>query len=518
MSAPATEINLRELIPPIRYHSFLKLIRVTAWVMRFIRNTKKKKEERRLATNNNNKEGRWLSAGELSNAKFLWIKDEQLSTKNLNDVGRDLGTYLDDDGLVRCRGRLDNANLTFNAKHPYLLPSGQLARTIVYDVHHRIKHAGVRDTLVELRQEFWIPKGRNFVKKALFDCNTCKRVNAKPYAYPEPPSLPEDRVTGATAFKNIGLDYAGPLYVKNTFGDDDELYKAWISVATCTSSRGVHLDLAADASGEECIEILRRFIARHGAPDLIRSDNGTNFVSEIVQNFAASRNIDWKFNIESAPWMGGFWERLVQSVKRPLRKVLSNSTLKYNELLTVLIEIESMINNRPLTYVYQDIEDPLTPNHLIFGRRINTNAEKLEATNQPIDKRVKYVQQLLEHFWNRWSKEYLLELREHWRRTKHAKRQPIAKVNDIVLIMDEKLVRSKWRVGIINRLLKGNDGQIRAAIVRTITETGRISLLRRPVNRLVPIEFSSEEENGKNDIKFVDEEMIDFILPYSEQP
>ena len=515
LSAPATEIDLRELIPPTRYNSFLKLIRVTAWVMRFIRNIRKKKEEGRLPTNNNNQNGPWLSAKELTDTRKLWIKHEQLSIKNLNDVGRNLGTYLDDDGLIRCRGRLDNANLTFNEKYPYLLPSGRLAQTIVYDVHTRIKHAGVRDTLVELRQEFWIPKGRNFVRKALFDCNTCKRVNAKPYAYPEPPSLPVDRVTGTTAFKNIGIDYAGPLHVKNIFGDDEELYKAWISVATCTSSRGVHLDLAADASADECVEILRRFIARHGAPDSVGSDHGTNFVSETVQNFASSRNIDWKFTIEAAPWMGGFWERLVQSVKRPLRKVLSNTTLRYNEVLTILMEIEAMINNRPLTYVYPEMDEALTPNHLIFGRRINTVAEKVGDSTAKVEKRVQYLETLLEHFWNRWNKEYLTELREHWQR-KRTKRQPIARVNDIVLIMDDKLARSKWRVGIIEKLIHSNDGQIRAATVRTVTETGRISYLRRPVNKLVPLEVSDEEDEiHRREIKFVDEEKMKFILPYT---
>ncbi|XP_066927907.1 uncharacterized protein [Clytia hemisphaerica] len=396
------------------------------------------------------------------------------------------------------------------------LSRSRLAQMIVcYDVHNRIQHAGVRDTLVELRQEFWIPKGRNFVRKALFDCNTCKRVNAKPYAYPEPPSLPVDRVTGTTAFKNVGLDYAGPLHVKNVFGDDEELYKAWISVATCTSSRGVHLDIAADASADECVEILRRLIARHGAPDIVRSDNGTNFVSETVQNFASSRNIDWKFSIEAAPWMGGFWERLVQSVKRPLRKVLSNSTLRFNELLTVLMEIEVMINNRPLTYVYPEMEEALTPNHLIFGRRINTVAEKLGERTAQVEKRVQYLETLLEHFWNRWNKEYLTELREHWKQ-KRMKRQPITKVNDIVLIMDDKLARSKWRVGIIEKLIPSNDGQIRAATVRTVTETGRISYLRRPVNKLIPLEVSDEEDEiHRREIKFVDEEKMKFILPYT---
>ena len=89
--------------------------------------------------------------------------------------------------------------------------------------------------------------------------------------------------------------------MRNVYGEERETHKAWISVATCASSRAVHLDLTANYSSEECIEVLRRFIARHSVPDLIRSDNGSNFTSEDVQNFASSRNIEWKFNIEGAP-------------------------------------------------------------------------------------------------------------------------------------------------------------------------------------------------------------------------
>ena len=445
-------------------------------------------------------------------AKKLWIQHEQLGIENLKDIGRNLGTYIDEDGLVRCRGRLENSALTVNEKHPYLLPAGRLANTIVFDIHNRLMHAGVKDTLTELRQEFWIPRGRNFVKKALYDCFTCRKANSKPYVYPESPSLPEDRVDGTRAFKNVGIDYAGPLHVQNVFGEDEELFKAWISVITCNSSRAVHLDLAANASGLECVEILRRFIARRGASDLIRSDHGSNFTSEEVQNFAASKNINWSFSIEAAPWFGGFWERMVQSVKRPLRKVLGNSSLRYNELLTVLMEIESLINNRPLTYVYDEMEEPLTPNHLIFGRRLNSIAEKSE---EPIEvtKRATYINELLEHFWQRWSKEYLLELREHWRIQRKRQRQAFARKGDVVLLMDDKLPRSRWRIGVIETLIFGNDGQARAASVRTLTETGRITYLRRPVNKLIPLE-SDDDEDSRKDISFIDDKDIQIINSY----
>ena len=149
--------------------------------------------------------------------------------------------------------------------------------------------------------------------------------------------------------------------------------KAWIVLITCASSRGIYLDLVPDCSGKSCVDALTRFINSRGAPKLAISDNGTAFISKDVQTFASNRGIRWKFNIPNAPWMGGFFERMVKSVKRCLRKMLLNTRLNYEEMLTVLREIENVLNNRPLTFVYNDdLVETLTPNKLLYGRNIET--------------------------------------------------------------------------------------------------------------------------------------------------
>ena len=100
----------------------------------------------------------------------------------------------------------------------------------------------------------------------------------------------------------------------------------------------------------------------------IHSDNDKAFIAEQTQNFAATGNIKWAFNLEAAPWQGGFFERLVKSVKRCLKKLLYKARITFNELQTLLSQIEMVINNRPLTYVYDELTiPPLTPNHLIYG-------------------------------------------------------------------------------------------------------------------------------------------------------
>ena len=99
-----------------------------------------------------------------------------------------------------------------------------------------------------------------------------------------------------------------------------------------------------------------------------------------VVGFLESRRISWRFNIERAAWMGGFFERMVGTVKRCLRKVIGTARLSFDELSTVLTEIEStvIVNSRPLTYLYDDLEEALTPSHLIYGRKLVSLSEGVQ--------------------------------------------------------------------------------------------------------------------------------------------
>ena len=112
------------------------------------------------------------------------------------------------------------------------------------------------------------------------------------------------------------------------------------------------------------------------------SDNGTTFTAaakmlermftdSVLEQHLLSCHTRWDFNLEKAPWWGGIFERLVRSTKRCLRKVIGTARLSYDELLTVVTEVEAVLNSRPLTYVSsEDVEEPLTPSHLMFGYRV----------------------------------------------------------------------------------------------------------------------------------------------------
>ena len=190
--------------------------------------------------------------------------------------------------------------------------------------------------------------------------------------YPETPAIPAHRLSMSPPFTYTALDYAGPVYVKDIYNDTNVTYKAWIFLYTCSSTRSLCLDLVPDYSAPTCIRGLRRFFSRRGTPLSILSDNGSNFTATETQDFVTNLVIKWQFNPPASPWWGGVFERLIRSVKRCLRKVLLTAKLTYEEFLTILYEIEIILNNRPLTFTYENPSDEmLTPNHLLFGPRLN---------------------------------------------------------------------------------------------------------------------------------------------------
>ena len=114
----------------------------------------------------------------------------------------------------------------------------------------------------------------------------------------------------------------------------------------------------------------------------------------------------WTFNVEAAPWLGGFFERLVKSVKLSLKKCTRNARLNYDEPSTVLVEVEAALNSGPLTYVFDEMEEPLTPSHLIVDRKIlsvlsKSSSYEVGQTEETLTRRAKFLQRILDHFWNR---------------------------------------------------------------------------------------------------------------------
>ncbi|XP_065180252.1 uncharacterized protein LOC135810689 [Sycon ciliatum] len=497
----ASHPSIHQIIDIERFSTFSRLVRVTAYVRKFVTILQLRRTNTACQP--------VISAVDLKEAEALWIRTCQaqlVADSNFEKLSHEFGIFVDDQGIRRCGGRLRNAALTTAQKHPALLPRDHpITAMIVRRCHAAVLHSGVNETLTELRSTYWIVRGRQFVRTIVRGCQHCKRVNTKPYAASTSAQLPSERVSGEEAFRNVGVDFAGPLYVN----EGGSKVKAYVALFTCAVSRAVHLELVSDLTTEAFMRCFRRFVARRGFPCFVISDHGKTFEaaarelcsiaqSAECQQFSAEHHIQWQFNVEKAPWWGGFFERLVQSVKRCLRKVLGNAYVSGEELVTVLAEVECTLNSRPLTFLStEEWTEPLTPSHLLLGRRLRSmpDAEHIPraATAEVVRERAEHLQQLIRHSWTRWRREYLLELRNAHRQQFNANATPI-RVGDVVLIEDENAKRQQWPLGLVVELIPGHDGIARAAKVKTATpKKGSVTHLKRPIQRLYPLEVCAEE-------------------------
>ena len=212
-----------------------------------------------------------------------------------------------------------------------------------------------------------------------------------------------------------------------------------------------------------------------------------------------------------ASWWGGFFEISVKLTKKCLRKVLGNARLTCEELETLLIEIEGVLNSRPLTYVYDELdEQPLTLSSLFIGRRLLDPVELrdidvLILSKPALLKRDQNLRTLLKHFWSRWKWEYLTSLWE-FHRNKTGEDLHVIRVGDIVYWQEDKVQRQQWNMAKVEKLLPGKDGIVRAAVVRTIDKAKRPVSLKRTIRQLYPLEVTSDaHELNQLDVKSEDD-------------
>ena len=191
-------VNLSQVIDIEQYSSVTRLLHITAYVLQFIRNAKKRVSDRATRKGPREPLRKELNAQELNQAEILWLKTVQKVSlakeleflqsqrKTIRPVCvTQFGLFLDHQQIIKCKGRVGNAPLSQESKNPILLPSKhRLANLIIQDVHSKIKHSGIKDTLTTIRERFWIPRGREAVKRNLRKCVTCRRVEGVPYRPP----------------------------------------------------------------------------------------------------------------------------------------------------------------------------------------------------------------------------------------------------------------------------------------------------------------------------------------------
>lgn len=497
-----------KLLDMSRYSSLLRLLRVTAWIMRFIHNSRN--TVRRNGT---------LNSEELLLAEEFWVRYTQREfydseirdlimkrkIKSTSSIVK-LAPFLDHKGILRLKGRLEESEFTMDEKQPILLPhNSEFTKLLVRREHANVMHCGVSTTLVQIRKKYWIPKGRQFVKRVINDCLVCRRFSARPAAQMTG-QLPKDRIVEGPPFSVTGVDFTGPVFVKL----GKEIQKSYITLFTCAITRAVHLELVSDMSSQKFILALRRFISRRGNCKVFYSDNAKTFkcaskdiqaFNDIMrknelQNFLSSEGITWKFMVEMAPWWGGFYERLMRSIKEPLKKILGRAQLSFEEIMTVLAEIENVLNQRPLTYVCNELTEPesLSPAHFLFAGQKKEYPfnfaeilipDSTKVTKDLLLRRKRYQTRLLSQLWTKWRREYMLNLRNfHYFGTPDAKRE--LSVDDVVLVQGNQKSKFLWNLGRITEVFKGRDGLVRSCVVKT-----KNGLFKRPIQLLYPLELNN---------------------------
>ena len=199
--------------------------------------------------------------------------------------------------------------------------------------------------------------------------------------------------------------------------------------------------------------------------------------------------IEWRFNLSCAPWWGGQFEWLIGLFKRSFHKTIGNGILKFEELEEVVLDIETALNNRPLSYIEDDVELPvLMPQSLMhINPSYIPELKTRHIEDEDLQKKAKFLKKCKESMWKCWSKEYVRGLREqHRRKVNKAGQSP--QVGETVIIKEEEKNRNKWKLAIVAELITGRDGTVRGA--RLKTSNGR---LERAVQHLFPLELSCDE-------------------------
>ena len=490
-----------------RFSNFTRLRRIITLVRRFIFNLRNS-GQRRFGC---------LTLIELSETRSLLCRLSQLETYSdeLEDLrkGRPiklasplspLRAFLDEQGLIRVGGRLRHAAVPSDYKHPIVISRhSSLARPLVTDAHLATLHGGFTLTRCYLLHGFWIPKGRTLIKEVVRHCLRCLRFRGAT-GIQQMGDLPAARLQPSRPFHKSGVDYAGPLMLRTSKGRGHKAYKGYIAVFVCLCTKAIHLEVVSDLAASTFIAAFRRFVSRRGHCAEMLSDNSTtfrgadgelkklfkaasNFFSEVAEALAMD-GTKWSFIPPYSPHFGGLWEAAVKSAKYHLRRVMGDHTLTFEELSTLLCQIEACLNSRPLTPLSDDPSDlsSLTPGHFLVG-------EPLVAIPEPdsTDLRVhglprwKLISNLRDHFWRRWVQEYLHQLQQlpKWRR-----RQEDWKVGDLVLVKDELLPPTKWPLARILEVHPGKDGLVRVVKIRSLHKTAV-----RSIGTLCPLPLRTSE-------------------------
>ncbi|XP_075258504.1 uncharacterized protein LOC142350541 [Convolutriloba macropyga] len=347
-----------------KYSSYPKLLRIVAYVLRIL-----PRHATYRSVDGNIVEPEEVTAAEkklqlLTQAESFPI--ELMQRRSSKKISKRIpiaaySPFVGPGGLLRSSGRIKRfTDLEFSLKLPIILDGRHpLVYIFLRHMHLNNHHEGNDYLRALVQQQYAVLKLRSILRSIRFNCVLCRIRRTKP-VQPMMADLPSERLAfQCPPFTNVGLDYFGPFHV--TIRRSSE--KRWGFLLNCLTTRAVDVEIAYSMDTNSCVMGIERFIARHGMPLVICSDNGTNFVStekelllcflnidkQKIASELAQKGVKWKFNPPAAPHHGGVWEMLVLSFKRTLYAILGNRRLTDEILLTTFCLVEQSLNNRPLT-------------------------------------------------------------------------------------------------------------------------------------------------------------------------
>ena len=544
---PNVNVNVGDVENPLidisRYSSHEKLIAVTKNVLKatqlFLSKLRTKKGPPVSIVN---------ESSLASSAEILWLRSTQRAhfpelfelTKNSNaqvsatsrTIFREHKIFFDQNlGVLRCTTRLENSSHPFSIVCPIILPKNSMFTCqLIRSAHESQGHSGVAHTLTYLRSSrgFWILGGRKTVKQVIQKCNSCLKVDGVFFDKPAHPPLPDFRVRQARCFSSVGLDMVGPFKYEETDSSENLSHqrtfgKCWVLMITCASSRAVHLETTRSLAVKDFILALQRFMDVRGVPSHVESDNSKTFIrankefasifnSKRARRFLEQNHIEWNFYTEYSAWKGSMTERLNSTFKKIAHKTFGRAILNFEEFRSMVSYSMSIINCRPITYVYSDINSEgtqLTPSMLLNGFNLleppSLNYRKpSDESELTLSERYKFIEKLKDSFWNLWNNQYLTELYErHVKQGRTPINMRIPKLGQVVLVKDEKLPRRHWKLGrIMDLKISNRDGKIREVTVQCLSKRAQnadivsgplpSTFLKKSPCHLVPLEVEPE--------------------------
>ena len=360
-----------------------------------------------------------------------------------------------------------------------------LTELMIVEYHKRCKHLRIQSTLNKIRHSgFWIPRARQAVKKVISRSVLCQKFNNLAFKYHKVTNLLKHQVNLIKPFLHTGIDYTGHVWVK----DEEGVSKRYMLIFTCLNIRAVHIELVKDMSTHSFILALIRFTNINGIPSHIYSDNARSFIAgcNLIEEVFASSEFNEHFQVYNikhiriplyAAWVGSTWGRMIRTIESCLYKTIRRSRIRYVDLLTVISDIQSAINQRPLTYWYSSDSDleVITPKCFLrpnanLGLVLKLDDQDVWKSDPPsrlnVVKSIEARDSMLTRFRELWYQNYLLSLREQCKDLHEFNFNYRINVDDFVLVKNPAKSKQFWLLGRVLELIVSDDKKINSVKVK----------------------------------------------------